>query len=94
MQRIILCLLSEYSFGFVPAAVVTMVESMFTSWGTSLLNELGFRHIRGRAKDSENGKIAPVTSWKSLAESPLLKDFGRRLAANSCMCTVVDVEGI
>ena len=62
-------LLAEYSWEFVPAAVTTMVQAIFSSWGTSLMNELGFRHIRGRATACENGEIAPVTSWKTLAES-------------------------
>ena len=82
--REILCLMAEYSWEFVPAAVTTMVQAIFSSWGTSLMNELGFRHIRGRAKACENGQISPATSWKTLAESSPFKAFGRRHATTSC----------
>ena len=41
--REIFCLLAEYSWEFVPAAVTTMVQAMFSSWGTNLMNEFGIQ---------------------------------------------------
>ena len=52
--REICCRLAEYSWEFVPAAVTTMVQAIFSAWGTSLMHGLGFRHIRGRAKACGN----------------------------------------
>ena len=76
--REVLTLLSEFSFQWVPPPVQRMLNTIFKSWGTSLINELGFREIRARAKEASNGNISATTAWHSLATSKLMEQFGRR----------------
>ena len=76
--RHVFIMLAEHNFTYVSEQCLKLLHSIFESWGSSLLNELGFREIRARAKQSSSGRIAPVTAWKSLADSPVMADFGRR----------------
>ena len=73
-----LAILSEFSFMWVPPHVVQLLESVFGSWGTSLLNELGFKVTRQRLKESGNMRLNPTTTWMSLAKSNVMDGFGRR----------------
>ena len=58
--------------------MVQLLESVFGSWGTSLLNELGFNAIRQRLKESGNMRLNPTTTWMSLAKSNVMDGFWRR----------------
>ena len=87
--REILAILSEFSFMWVPPHVVQLLESVFGSWGTSLLNELGFNVIRQRLKESRNMRFNPTTTWMSLAKSNVMDGFGRRSFSLLDVCLVV-----
>ena len=76
--RNILAILSDFAFRWVPPRVVQLLESVFGSWGTSLLNELGFKVIRQRLKERGNQRLDPATTWMSLAKSNVMDGFGRR----------------
>ena len=59
--REILVILSEFGWKWVPPHLEALLNSMFSSWGTSLVNELGFKEVRKRAKLSDNGRLHPTT---------------------------------
>lgn len=87
--REILTILSEFSYAWVPPHVTQLLESVFGGWGTSLVNELGFKVIRQRLKDSGNQRLHPTTTWMSLAKSDVMDTFGRRCICLLGVCCVL-----
>ena len=82
--RDILAMLAEFSFQFVPPCVVGMLRTLFMTWATSLMNELGWRAVRARQKESSNKKIGPLTQWEASANSDVIgTQFKRETVAPS-----------
>ena len=76
--REVFVLLAEFDFEWICPPCMQLITSIFSSWGSSLVNELGFRAIRARCKQAATGKVSPCTSWYSLASSDVMDQFGRR----------------
>ena len=82
-------LLAEFDFQWICPPAMEILNCLFRSFGSSLLNELGFKEIRARSKQASNHKISPSTSWHALTTSDVMTSFGRRLAiicVRSCIC--------
>ena len=57
--REILVILSEFGWKWVPPHLEALLKSMFSSWGTSLVNELGFKEVRKKGKVVRQWQVAP-----------------------------------
>lgn len=76
--RGILVLLAQVSFRVVPTAVLDMVMSVFSGWGSSLVNELGFKTTRMHGKVGSNSRMTPVRRWYHAAVDGPLPQFERK----------------
>lgn len=75
--REVFVMLSEFAFEYVSPYVHDACLVMFT-WGSSLINELGFQKLRDRLKDTRAKSISPQTAFATLIDSNVLGSFSRQ----------------
>ena len=82
--------LAEVDFSCVPASVDSMLRSGFEGFGTTLVNELAFKHMRLRADESSNNRVGPNTAWAAARHSSVFERFERNALKETPVASAPD----